>query len=102
MRVAWRRGKPGRIRYRLLLQSLYQVTADLRDPCFGPFQLLPTWPISEGNLERDMGRFLSWCAGLTTTAYTQIDAALAESVAWIAMVPAPTSAVTLLKSPTAR
>jgi hypothetical protein len=35
----------------LIVQALYQVERDLRDPSFAPYALLPYWPIREHSLE---------------------------------------------------
>jgi hypothetical protein len=43
--------QPRRTRHLLLLQSLYQTVMDLRDICFGPYELLPFWPHLDGSVE---------------------------------------------------
>jgi hypothetical protein len=40
-------GQPRRIRSLLLMQSLHHTVADLHDPSFAPYELLPFWPIHE-------------------------------------------------------
>ncbi len=49
-------GQPDRTRYLLLMQALHQVVADLHDPYFGPYQLLPAWPIREATVEESIRR----------------------------------------------
>lgn len=38
----------------LLLHSLYQTVADLHDPCFAPWELLPFWPIHESTSQENI------------------------------------------------
>lgn len=49
-------GQPDRTRYLLLMQALHQVVADLHDPYFGPYHLLPAWPVREAMLEESIRR----------------------------------------------
>jgi hypothetical protein len=44
-------GQPDPIRKLLIVQALYQVARDLRDPSFAPYELLPYWPIREHSPE---------------------------------------------------
>ncbi|HXF63291.1 MAG TPA: hypothetical protein VNK95_16810 [Caldilineaceae bacterium] len=48
------RTQPPRTRYLLLLQSLHQTVADLHDPSFSPYHLLPFWPIHEAGDEESI------------------------------------------------
>jgi len=45
-----------RLHHLLLLLSLYQVTADLQNPCLGPYELLPTWPFPEETVAETMAQ----------------------------------------------
>jgi hypothetical protein len=53
------KGQPKRTRHLLLIQALYQVSRDLHDPCFAPYQLLPFWPLCEGNTDENIRRLRS-------------------------------------------
>jgi hypothetical protein len=49
-------GQPDAIRRMLIVQALYQVVRDLRDPSFAPYALLPYWPIREHALETSIAQ----------------------------------------------
>jgi hypothetical protein len=46
--------QPRRTRYLLLLQTLHQTVADLHDPSFGPFLLLPYEPLHEATVAENI------------------------------------------------
>ena len=49
-------GQPESVRRLLIVQALYQVVRDLRDPSFAPYELLPYWPIREHSLEASVAQ----------------------------------------------
>jgi hypothetical protein len=49
-------GQPDSVRRLLIVQALYQVVRDLRDPSFAPYELLPYWPIREHSLQASVAQ----------------------------------------------
>jgi hypothetical protein len=49
-------GQPDSVRKLLIVQALYQVVRDLRDPSFAPYELLPYWPIREQALHESVAQ----------------------------------------------
>jgi len=52
-------GQPEDIRKLMLIQALSQVVADLRDPCFAPYELLDVWGVSEDTTEEGIAQLRS-------------------------------------------
>lgn len=48
------KGQSRRARALLLMQTLHQTVADLHDPSFGPFELLPYGPLHEATVEESI------------------------------------------------
>lgn len=48
--------QPDAVRRLLLVQALYQVVRDMRDPSFAPYELLPYWPIREQSLHQSIAQ----------------------------------------------